>query len=50
MGYKIYNKTHSRINMLKANQLFFINVGTAVKSGQDAEEGMRKEHLFKMLF
>lgn len=50
MGYKIYNKTLIRINMLKAQQLFFISVGTAVKSDQDREEGMRKENLFKMLF
>lgn len=27
MGYKIYNKTPSRDNMLKAKQLFFISVG-----------------------
>lgn len=50
MSCKIYNKTPSRINMLKARQLLFISVGTAEKSDQDTEEGMRKKHLFKALF
>lgn len=50
MGCKIYNKTPSRISMLKAKQLLVISVGTAVKSGQGTEEGMRKEHLLKCFF